>query len=137
MASTNGDSALGLASLRCNPESVARTNGDSAIGGSPETWWTQPMAFTASSNCRLKLNRLTQMLQIKGQNGPHQPDKLQLPFETLPRSSIAGYLVVVLFSRLCSTMSGKDLAKRLSSGSCSSPSSLQTQLVRVSAGRLQ
>ena len=69
---TNGDSALGLASLRCNPESVARTNGDSAIGGSPETWWTQPMAFTASSTADLDY------VADKGAKWI-SPDKLQLP----------------------------------------------------------
>ena len=78
------------------------------------------------------------MLQIKGQNGPHhQPDKLQLPFETLPRSSIAGYLVVVLFARLCSTVSGKGLAKRLSSGSHSGPNGSDNGLLEQTHSVLQ
>ena len=129
MASTNGDSALGLASLRCNPESVARTNGDSAIGGSPETWWTQPMAFTASSTADLDY------AADKGAKWT-SPDKLQLPPDLPSLECIQIFSSGAVFPAMQHHV-WQGLGQMSQLRSCSSPSSLQTQLVRVSAGRLQ
>lgn len=106
---------------------------DSELKGRPDVWCTQLTAFlTADFDLTVPQNA-----EGIAQNEPPQWGQLWLPCKAVPTSSTAGRDTGISYGccLLCCVAQCHS-AKCLSTGSCTSASSFQTRLVKVSAGKV-